>query len=221
MFKKTLNVHPSLLPKYRGGAPIQHTILNGDTETGVSIIDISPDKFDAGRIYKQTRMEVPPKAFYGGLKDMLSGRAAEDMIDVLRNLDMYSEKSYVQQGKGKFAKKITKKDACIDWSGMDAEDIYTRYRAFGELIPLYCYFQGKMTSIGSFEDPMLIQGAMPEMPPGSMYYDSKMGSLYVSCRDGTWIKCSDIKVSGKRSLNGRDFVNGYNLINQPRKFDSN
>jgi methionyl-tRNA formyltransferase len=52
----TLNVHPSLLPKYRGSSPIQYSILNRDKSTGISIIDLNPDKFDAGKVLNQTEI---------------------------------------------------------------------------------------------------------------------------------------------------------------------
>mmetsp|Transcript_20546 Transcript_20546/g.23732 ORF Transcript_20546/g.23732 Transcript_20546/m.23732 type:complete len:89 (-) Transcript_20546:52-318(-) len=58
-------VHPSLLPKYRGACPIQHAILNGDTETGVSLISMSKRKFDAGNIILQSHTPINPSATYG------------------------------------------------------------------------------------------------------------------------------------------------------------
>lgn len=60
MTRGAINMHPSLLPKYRGAAPITHTLLNGDTTTGVSVIDIDLDRFDTGRILYQEKHPVTP-----------------------------------------------------------------------------------------------------------------------------------------------------------------
>ena len=65
-------VHPSLLPKYRGAWPIQHALLNGDTKTGVSLVQISKKKFDAGKIVLQTEINVNENDTYGVLRDKLA-----------------------------------------------------------------------------------------------------------------------------------------------------
>ena len=76
-------IHPSLLPKYRGGAPIFHAIANGDKETGVSFIEISVGKFDAGRILYQTRVEMGKSDEYLEVEEMLSKNAAENVVRVV------------------------------------------------------------------------------------------------------------------------------------------
>ena len=79
-------VHPSLLPKYRGGAPIFHTIANGDTQSGVSFIEISERKFDAGNILCQTSLPLPQDKDYLEIEEMLSLNAAESLPKVLLKL---------------------------------------------------------------------------------------------------------------------------------------
>ncbi len=77
-------VHPSLLPRYRGAAPIQHALLNDERETGVSIVEVSPGKFDAGRVWLQEALPVQPTDTYKSLSDslvVLAGRLANQLID--------------------------------------------------------------------------------------------------------------------------------------------
>lgn len=82
----TLNVHPSLLPKYRGAAPIQWCIANGDKETGVSIQTLSRDKFDYGRILAQTKMQVEEEITYSDLEERLASKGAALLLSTLKNL---------------------------------------------------------------------------------------------------------------------------------------
>lgn len=87
----TLNVHPSLLPLYRGAAPIQHAILNGDRETGVSIIGLSEGKFDSGRIYKQTRTPIAANGeTFEVLHDRLAEQGARNLEDVVANFPHFN-----------------------------------------------------------------------------------------------------------------------------------
>ena len=91
-----LNVHPSLLPLYRGSAPIQHAIINGDRETGISIIDLDQSRFDAGRILKQSRFQIPNHEHirYQELHDFLALKGGEDLVDVIQNLEYYQVTFY-------------------------------------------------------------------------------------------------------------------------------
>ena len=76
-------VHPSLLPKYRGACPLQHSILNGDSETGVSLIHLSKRKFDAGNIVLQKKFKISPNFNYGNLRDSLAevgGNLVADLV---------------------------------------------------------------------------------------------------------------------------------------------
>lgn len=80
-------IHPSLIPKYRGGAPIQHALLNNEKETGVSFLEISPKKFDAGKILLQKKLEINDEDNYETLSKKLSILSSENVIDLIENLD--------------------------------------------------------------------------------------------------------------------------------------
>ncbi|KAK7047279.1 Methionyl-tRNA formyltransferase [Paramarasmius palmivorus] len=93
---RRLNVHPSLLPQYRGAAPIQHTILNGDKETGVCIIDMlkRSEGIDAGPIWAMDRMDVPEGSTFPSLMSSLAASGGQLLVTVLR--DMLSEKVHIE-----------------------------------------------------------------------------------------------------------------------------
>jgi methionyl-tRNA formyltransferase len=127
----TLNVHPSLLPRYRGSSPIQYAILNDDRKTGVSIIELSDKKFDAGRILKQSLVNIPPRVHYQDLHDMLGRKGGEDLVEVLENLKEYQSHAILQDPSDvTLAPKIKVDDAQIFWHTDSAEHIYRKFRAF-------------------------------------------------------------------------------------------
>lgn len=82
-----LNVHASLLPKYRGASPIIHAIRNGDQETGVSIMRIEPKKFDVGDILATSKVQIPDNMIMPELHDRLADVGADLMIDCIRRLE--------------------------------------------------------------------------------------------------------------------------------------
>ncbi|KAJ3182213.1 hypothetical protein HDU85_003255 [Gaertneriomyces sp. JEL0708] len=209
------NVHPSLLPRYRGAAPLQHTILNGDTETGVSIIELDDKRFDVGRILKQTHVSVPPNIFLKDLHDQLGEIGANDMLEVIRNLEAAKMEARTQSDQhATHAPKISKEMALVDWNNT-GEGIYRLHRAIGYKLPLFTTFRKKRMQILEMDDPSaaslpnnLISGAAP----GTTAFSENLSTMYVKCVD-TWLACKKLKVEGKRELNIKDFEKGYQLKN--------
>ncbi|KAI9105629.1 formyl transferase [Phlyctochytrium arcticum] len=125
------NIHPSLLPRHRGAAPLQHTILSGDTETGVSIIALDDKRFDTGEVLKQTRIPIASDVHYKELHDTLGRIGAEDMLRTLQDLERFKAEAKPQCEEGATkAPKVDKQDALIDWQD-SADRIYRLHRAIG------------------------------------------------------------------------------------------
>ncbi|KAI8907701.1 formyl transferase [Powellomyces hirtus] len=213
-----LNVHPSLLPRYRGAAPLQYTILNDDREGGVSIIELDDKRFDVGRILKQSRVDVAPKTYFRDLHDQLASIGASDLLDVIKELDQHKTDARLQEEeKASLAPKIPKSMAVIDWS-RNAEDVYKLYRAIGQKIPLHTTFRGRRVQLMKIEDPDISQmpeaaPGVPESPPiGTLRMNPSRTLLYIRCND-SWLACSTVKVEGKNEVGIRDFSNGYQLSN--------
>ncbi|KAJ3412121.1 hypothetical protein HDV05_001215 [Chytridiales sp. JEL 0842] len=223
-----LNVHPSLLPRYRGAAPIQHTILNGDKETGVSIIELHEKEWDAGRILKQSVMPVPEDVMYKDLHDSLAKKGADDLVETISNFDHYlvNAKTQVSSEVSK-APKISKDMAIINWSDMSALRIFTLHRALGYKIPLTTTFRGKRVQLLDIMNPKISikmdeeSKALPPVsaPFGSFFYDKRTKTLLVRCADG-WLRVVMVKVEGKREQGMADFANGYQLSHKSLEVQS-
>ncbi|KAJ3158309.1 hypothetical protein HDU86_003018 [Geranomyces michiganensis] len=212
-----LNVHPSLLPKYRGAAPLQHTILNDDRESGVSIIELDNKRFDVGRILKQTCIDVAPKTRYSTLHDQLGAIGAEDLLAVIADMPSHRARAQLQdESVASLAPKIPKTMAVVDWT-KTAHEIYTLDRAIGEKIPLYTTFRGRRIQLLTILDPdesgspPAAQSSAGGFRPGAFEIDTTRALLRVSCGAGTWLGVTEVKVQGKNAVRIPDFVNGYQL----------
>ncbi|KAK5672663.1 hypothetical protein BDV3_004572 [Batrachochytrium dendrobatidis] len=130
-----INVHPSLLPKYRGSSPIQYTILNGDNETGISVIELSPKRFDAGRILKQTHISIPTNLYFEDLHNMLAIHGGDALIDTIEHLDELQKHALTQdESLVTYAPRLEKSAAVINWNKQKAEQIYSLHRAISSRV---------------------------------------------------------------------------------------
>uniref|UniRef100_A0A8I3W9Z2 Methionyl-tRNA formyltransferase, mitochondrial n=1 Tax=Callithrix jacchus TaxID=9483 RepID=A0A8I3W9Z2_CALJA len=130
-----LNVHPSCLPRWRGPAPIIHTVLHGDPVAGVTIMQIRPKRFDVGPILKQETVPVPPKSTAKELEAVLSRLGADMLISVLKNLPESLNNGRQQPTEGAtYAPKISAGTGCIKWEEQTAEQILRLHRAIGNIL---------------------------------------------------------------------------------------
>ncbi len=124
-----VNIHASLLPRWRGAAPIQYAILAGDDVTGITIMKMQ-ELLDVGSIYRQSVLNIGAQETAGELHDRLAALGADVLNEVLPDLLRGDIKSKVQDEKSvTYAPKITKADSAIDW-GLSARDVERRVRAF-------------------------------------------------------------------------------------------
>ena len=111
----TINVHPSLLPKYRGASPIQWALANGDTETGVSVLYVTP-KMDAGDILAQERFPISPDDTFCTLEPKLAAKGADLLLRVLDHFRAGQTQGVPQdETQATFARKLSKEDGRVDW----------------------------------------------------------------------------------------------------------
>ena len=111
-----INVHGSLLPKYRGAAPIQYAIKDGEAESGVTIM-LLDEGMDTGKMLKKAAIPLDAKETTGTLFDKLSILGAQTLLDVLTDLDGYESRAVAQdESQATYTAKITKEEARIDWS---------------------------------------------------------------------------------------------------------
>ena len=195
--EQAINVHPSLLPKYRGSAPIQWTLLNGDVETGVSIIYLAR-KMDAGDILRQEVYPVEPEDTSASLHDRMAERGAELLLKAVGDIRSHSVSRTVQdEGAVVEVRKLTKEDGCIDWT-MPSGDIHNRIRAFDPWPGSSCRLPDG--------DLLKVWKALPEEGGGAAgeLLDDR---LLVACGSGA-LRLIEVQPVGKGRMPASAFLNG-------------
>ncbi|KAF2352561.1 Formyl transferase N-terminal [Trinorchestia longiramus] len=143
-----LNVHGSLLPAYRGAAPIIHAVLNGDTCTGITVMRIHPYRFDVGEILSCGSVEVGQHTKSGELYDTLSVLGAQHLLQVLKDLPHHYSNAKPQPSEGvSYARKVSEKHAVISWENSTAEEIYRQYLALDDHYPLTAVWEGVLVNL--------------------------------------------------------------------------
>ena len=215
-------LHPSLLPKYRGAAPIQYSLLNGDKEAGVSIIEISKNKFDAGKILLQEKVHVNPTARYGELSMELALTGGNRIIDFLENYEHYKTKA-IPQDKAPYeaskAPKFKQEDTVLNWVNFTNEEIYNRYRAFygSNFITVRTkwsdtwFFMDEMGLVSNSDEQNTFLQSYPNAEPGSIWVlrsKKYKNNMYVKCKQG-WVEIRSGYLQDKKPAPVYKFVNQY------------
>ncbi len=195
-----INVHPSLLPKYRGSAPIQWAILNGDTVTGVSIIYLAK-KMDAGDIIRQETYSIEPDDTSAVLHDKLAEAGADLLLKAIEDIRKDQVNRTVQDDAEVIEiRKLTKEDGKIDWS-LPAETLRNRIRAFDPWPGSYCQLpNGDMIKIWK---ALREDGAGA---PGELLDND----LLVATGEGA-LRPTEVQPAGKGRMPASSFLNGHPL----------
>ncbi|KAI8368403.1 formyl transferase [Choanephora cucurbitarum] len=212
-----INVHPSLLPKYRGAAPIQHAILYGDKETGVTIQELDPHEFDAGRILAQIKTPLDTPPVYSTLKPKLAEVGSRLLVDTLNHLKERKEHAVTQDiTQATRAPKVQKTWSEMDFVNTSAWQAEQLNRAIGEQYPLRTIYQ---THSKKSKDIVvqLLKLDIAQNPdkdltgsaPGSFRFHEPSQSLHIVCGDQSVLACSQLKVQNKGAVSAKDFCNGY------------
>lgn len=213
--KGWLNVHPSLLPRWRGASPIQTALLAGDTETGVSIMRIVLE-MDAGDVLLQERVPINPEITHPELSAKLAEIGARLMVE---GLDLLAKDQAVFTPQDPalvtHSRIITKEDGRIDWT-KSAWDIHNQVRALQPWPIAYCQFRGqtfrilrtKVLDTGMENDGDLPESAW-EAPAGSIVAVRK-NSLLVATGSGI-LELLAVQAPGKRVMNTGDFLRGHRI----------
>uniref|UniRef100_A0A8D2MF44 Methionyl-tRNA formyltransferase, mitochondrial n=1 Tax=Zonotrichia albicollis TaxID=44394 RepID=A0A8D2MF44_ZONAL len=200
-----LNVHPSCLPRWRGPAPIVHTVLHGDKVTGVTVMEIRPKRFDVGPIIKQEEVAVPPHCTAQELEGILAKMGANMLLAVLKNLPESLKNKKEQPKEGvTFAPKISIAKSCIKWEEQTAAQIIQLHRAIGMVQIFSVLFGIKMQ-----DDLSLLLDQIQndcDVVPGSVLFHKMSQTLIAHCKEG-WVGIKTVVL--KKKLTAVDFYNGY------------
>lgn len=202
-FKPCINVHPSLLPKYRGATPMQSAILNGDDKTGVTIMKVAME-VDAGDIILQQQVPLNDE-YFSQLEEKLALLGGEMVAKVINQYENGTV-TFTPQDNSEAVKveKFFKEDGKLDFSQC-GKDIINRVRALGE--ELGCYFFIDDTMIKT--DKVVLLKDNINLEPCKILNDKK--HFIIGCKDGA-IEILNCKAPSGRMVSGRDFINGHNEI---------
>ncbi len=199
-----LNVHASLLPKFRGASPIQSALLEGEKETGVTIMKVS-ERLDAGDIFLQEKVQITEGDNAETLHDKLSVLGAELLIKAIEGIVSGSLQATPQdETRATYCKQISKEEGKIDWS-LSAERIFNMIRAFTPWPSAYTYFRGKQLKLLK----ALAVECSDSSSPGTIVRVDK-DSFTVKAGKGC-VKVLRVKLEGKREMDAGEFINGYRL----------
>lgn len=198
-----INIHASLLPKYRGASPMQQALLNGDNISGVTIM--SMDKgLDTGDILHTKEFNIKDYNL-PMLHDELSAVGSELIIEVLDNIEFfYKNRRKQNHSIATHCSKILKSDGLIDWE-MSAKDINNKVRAFTPVVNVFTFLNNNRIIIT--ESNFLEKNADARV--GEIVKIDNKG-IYVSCKSGQFV-ITKLKVSGKKEMNVDSFLRGNKI----------
>ncbi|KAJ1661875.1 Methionyl-tRNA formyltransferase [Coemansia sp. RSA 1646] len=213
-----INVHPSLLPKYRGASPIQTAIKNGDNNTGVTIQELHPRVMDGGKILAQIPYTLSNEATRLDAMLQLGHVGGKLLVKVLKNLEQVRRMAIEQdESEVTETRLLVKTDAQIYWDTMTADDIMRMFRAYYGSEPIYSFIRikNKVKHVQIIElkhvDPKIppINREYLNYPPGTMFFARKIPYIEVVCIDGNRLHGTRFVVSGKASNDQYQFIAGY------------
>jgi len=208
----TFNLHASLLPEYRGAAPINWAIINGETRTGVTTFFINED-IDTGAIIRQKEVEISKSDTAGDLHDKLMTQGSHLVIETVKLISEGSVIPMEQSGaEFKPAPKLNKENCRIDWT-QPLESVYNQIRG---LSPYPAAWTLLCADKGQTECKILEAGMLQEehsLKPGSILATKK--EIRVAVENG-YIKIERLQLSGKRKMDAVSFLNGFTFSEEDR-----
>jgi methionyl-tRNA formyltransferase len=209
-----INVHASLLPKYRGAAPINWALYHGETRTGVTIIRMSIH-LDAGDILAQEAVDVSPDETAGELEERLGPLGAKLAADVIERFAAGPVPGRPQdKGLVTKAPKLSKEHGLIDWSRPPAA-VCNQVRAMQPWPTAYTFLHRR----GQEPLRLIVQCARIAkeqtlagiVAPGRVRVDGEVGRLWVQASSGEWVEILDLQPAGKRRMTAQEFLRGNDL----------
>ena len=200
--KGSYNVHASLLPLWRGAAPIHRAIEAGDMKIGVTIMSVIP-KLDAGEMIRKESVDLSKDANTGEITKILSKLGADLMVNVINDVDSNKALKLIKQNETEatYANKIAKSEAKVIWKETTSEQIIRKVNAFNPFPGIFCIFRGKVLKIwkATKEDNIKINKS------GILSVNLERSNLFIGTVDGA-IEVKEIQLEGKRKMTAKEFI---------------
>lgn len=196
-----INIHASILPRWRGAAPIQRCLLAGDRETGITIMQMEQG-LDTGPMYLIKRVPIAPRDTAGSLQDKLAELGAQALLEALSGIADGSLVAQRQDDRlSTYARKLDKAEAALDWS-RPAEEIARRVRAFNPWPVAYTRYEGLNLRLWAAE-PVNGGGG----PPGTVMAADRVG-IDVATGEGL-LRITHLQMPGKKVLSAAEFLSAH------------
>jgi len=208
-----INLHASLLPKYRGAAPINWAIANGETQTGLTTMRIDAG-MDTGDMLLQQEIDIAPEETAPELAASIAEAGAPLMLQTLRGLMAENLVPRPQDSvQATYAPLLKKEDGRIDWT-RPAQEIYNRMRGFAPWPGAYTSFRGQTCHL--WAEPFSLP-TFTGNPPGTIFREHTQ--VLIACGHATLLRLLSVKVEGRKQISAVEFANGVRLTERER-FDN-
>ena len=199
-----INVHASLLPKYRGAAPIQHAIMAGESVTGITTMQMDAG-LDTGDMLLWREVPIHTDTTYGTLHDALMETGASLLVETLERLAAGTLVRTPQTGTSCYAARITRETVAMDWS-KKAQELDAFVRGLNPVPYAQTTLDGAVYKIGA----MRRSGGAASAPAGTIVAADRKAGLIVATGDED-VEITEIQAPGKKMMETRAFLNGYTL----------
>ena len=205
LYKKCINVHGSLLPHHRGGAPIQRAIINGDKKTGVTIMEMVK-KMDAGRMYASSEIPILDSDNNSSLFEKLAIIGKNLLMENIEDIYNGKNEGIMQnEEEATISPNIAPEEEKIKFN-IDARKVFNLIRGLSDEPGAYCEYNGQRIKIYKAS----IEKNDSDASPGTIINIKK--SLIVKCKTDA-ISILELQIPGKKRMNVKDFLNGQKLLN--------
>lgn len=208
-----INVHASLLPKYRGAAPIQWAVLNGDKTTGVTTMYMDVG-MDTGDMILKQEVEIGENETTGELWDRLSIIGADLLVKTLKQIEKGTAPRIKQSDDFTMAPMLNKEISKIDWKEKTAQQIKNLVRGLNPIMGAYSYLNGKKIKFWKVE---VEKDTNSNQENGTVIKANDKDGLYIKAKDGV-LKIIEIQGENAKRMNANDFLRG-NKIEIGQKFE--
>ena len=202
-----INLHASLLPKFRGAAPIQWAVAGGETETGNTTM-LLEEGLDTGPILLQEALPIAPEQTAADLFEILAVRGAPLVVETLAGLDAGRIKPRRQNdAEATLAPLLSREDGHMDFAAHTATDLYNRWRGFQPWPGAFALLDGKkiaFTRLLPATPPF--PNSLPAGQPGELHWATNW--LFLACAQNTWLEVRELQPEGKRPMSAADFMRG-------------
>ena len=209
-----VNIHASLLPRWRGASPMEHAIMLGDKNIGISYMEMS-EGLDEGPVYEMHKCSLEVYDTLQAVEEKFIRLSEKNLVSFLDNLESGTIKHKAQdENKVTFSSKIDKKLLQIDWQGDSSIEIIRKINALGSKYGTYSFLGGRRIKIHK----AISNVSEINHDPG--YISVKDDKLVVFCKDDSSILIEQIQMEGKNKISGKDFIAGYlDLIKENKNFE--